>query len=99
MISWRCKRPHPADIEAQNRHPLLTPPSLSQKQALPHGLFLPWIEAEFEMSQRAAYRFINVTERYGAGKLATVATLNVKAIYELAAPSTPPEVRDEIDAG
>jgi hypothetical protein len=34
------------------------------RQALPlrepHGSFLPWIEAEFEMSQRTAYNFISV---------------------------------------
>jgi hypothetical protein len=39
------------------------------------------IAAEFDMSQRAAYRFINVAERYG-GKLASLASLNLEAIYE-----------------
>ena len=59
-------------------------------------MFLPWIEAEFEMSQSAAYRFINVAEQY-SGKLLTVGSLSPKALYELAAPSTPPEAREEIE--
>jgi hypothetical protein len=37
---------------------------IRQKNSLPHGTFLPWIEAEFDMSERAAHRF---TQRiYGA---------------------------------
>ena len=43
------------------------------------------------LSQRAAYRFIHVAEVYGS-KLTTV--VGPKALYELAAPSTPPEVRE-----
>jgi hypothetical protein len=60
---------------------------IRQKAALPHGSFLPWIAAEFDTSQRAAYRFINVAERYG-WKLASLASLNLEAIYEPAAPSS-----------
>ena len=35
------------------------------KEGLPHGSFLPWIEAEFGMSLRTAYRFMEVTKAYG----------------------------------
>lgn len=69
---------------------------IRQKQRLPHGLFLPWIEAEFGMSQSAADRFVQVARTY-AGKLPTVGNLSQTALYELAAPSTAPEVREEIE--
>jgi hypothetical protein len=62
----------------------------------PHGSFLPWIEAEFAMSERAAPRFMEVGREY-ADKSASVAGLNSAALYELAAPSTPPEVQAEVE--
>ena len=68
---------------------------MRQRKAMPR-LFLLWIRAEFDMSQSAAYRFINVAERYD-GKLPSLGSLNIEAVYELAAPSTPPEVREEIE--
>jgi hypothetical protein len=48
------------------------------------------------MSQTAAYRFIHVAERYD-DKRTTVARLGPTALYELAAPATPLEVRIEIE--
>lgn len=59
-------------------------------------MFLPWIEAEFGMSRQTAERFLNVANVYGA-KVLSVSNLNLTALYELAAPSTPPEVRELID--
>jgi hypothetical protein len=35
---------------------------IRQKAALPHGSFLPWIEAEFEMTDRTARRFMSVAD-------------------------------------
>ena len=35
------------------------------KDELPHGQFLPWIAAEFEMSDRTANDFMNVANRFG----------------------------------
>ncbi len=35
------------------------------KDELPHGQFLPWIAAEFEMSHVTATQFMNVAERFG----------------------------------
>jgi hypothetical protein len=69
---------------------------IDQKKALP-GRFLTWLELEFEMSERSAQNFMRVAEQY-AGKSATVADLSPKALYELAAPSTPLEVRIEIES-
>jgi DUF3102 family protein len=60
--------------------------------ALPHGSFLPWIEAEFEMSAKTAQKFMSVAESYG-GKNELGSNLSLSALYELAAPSTPPQVR------
>ncbi|HEU4805425.1 MAG TPA: DUF3102 domain-containing protein, partial [Nitrobacter sp.] len=69
---------------------------IRQKAALPHGSFLPWIEAEFGMSGRAANRFMNVADAYG-GKSDRLADLGLEAMYELAAPSTSPEVQAEVE--
>ena len=63
---------------------------------MPHGSFLPWIEQEFGMSDRAANRFMNVATEYGA-KSARLAGLGLEAMYELAAPSSPPEVQAEVE--
>lgn len=56
----------------------------------PHGAFLPWIDAEFEMSEPTALRFIQVASRLGTS--VTVTDLSPKVLYALAAPSTPDEV-------
>jgi hypothetical protein len=68
---------------------------IRQQKAL-NRRFQSWIELEFEMSQSAAYRFINVAERFDP-KHPTVGRLPLAALYELAAPSTPPEVREEVE--
>ena len=66
------------------------------KASLPHGSFLPWIEAEFGMSNITAQRFMQVAEVYG-GKSINVMHLPITALYELAAPKTPIEVREEVE--
>ena len=68
---------------------------IRQKAALPHGQFLPWIASEFEMHEQSARRFMQVAERYG--KSNTMLDLTPTALYELAAPSTPPEVQAEVE--
>ncbi|KNY18261.1 hypothetical protein AKG11_03780 [Shinella sp. SUS2] len=68
-----------------------------QKERLPHGMFLPWIEAEFEMSHKTATSLMNVADRF-QGKVETVSGLTVTALYELAAPSTPQPIRDQVEA-
>lgn len=68
---------------------------LAIKASLPHGSFLPWIEAEFGMSEYSARNFMRVAEVYG--KRGSVPDLPLSALYELAAPKTPVEVREEVD--
>lgn len=69
---------------------------ITVKGSIGHGNFLPWIEAEFGMGQSTADRFMQVAKVYG-GKLPTVGNLPPTALYELAAPKTPLEVREEIE--
>lgn len=69
---------------------------LSVKERIGHGNFLPWIEAEFGMTDKTAQRFMNVGRVY-AGKNDIVSNLDVTALYELAAPKTSTEVREEIE--
>ena len=59
------------------------------KEALPHGKFLPWIEAEFGMTQRTAQNFMQVSEKF---KCETVSHFGPKVLYLLSAPSTPEPV-------
>lgn len=66
------------------------------KERLPHGAFLPWIEAEFGMADRTARRFMQVAEVYG-GKSDIMANLPPTALYELAAPSMPEPVRQIVE--
>lgn len=63
------------------------------KDELPHGQFLPWIAAEFEMSERTARDFMRVHERFG-GKSAIIADFKPTILYALSAPSTPESVID-----
>lgn len=62
---------------------------LSIKGKLNHGQFLPWIEAEFQMSDRTARNFIQVASRF---KSEIISDFNPTVLYQLAAPSTPDEV-------
>ncbi|SHF04384.1 Protein of unknown function [Kaistia soli DSM 19436] len=65
------------------------------KAELGHGKFLAWIEAEFGMSRQSAERFMAVADRFGA-KMLTLGNLPVTALYELAAPSTPDDVVEDV---
>jgi len=69
---------------------------IRQKAKLPHGMFLPWIDAEFGMTDRTALNFTRVADKYGT-KSEIVSDLTASALYELAAPSTPPEIRDRVE--
>lgn len=64
------------------------------KNQLPHGQFLPWVEQHFEMTRRTATNFMSVAERFGAnGKLFPISST---VLCELASPSTPDEVVQQI---
>ncbi|ASC71012.1 hypothetical protein XM38_019610 [Halomicronema hongdechloris C2206] len=65
------------------------------RACLQYGQFDSWLQAEFGWSRRTAYNFINVYETFQ--ERANLAQLNIatSALYLLAAPSTPPEVRHD----
>lgn len=63
------------------------------KNQLPHGQFLPWIAAEFEMSKDTAQNFMNVWDRFG--KNGIIPNLRPTVLYELSAPSTPDSVIEQ----
>lgn len=56
-----------------------------------HGQFLRWIEAEFNMSDQSAHRFMHVARRL-SDKIPHDVEFQATALYALAAPSTPDEV-------
>lgn len=60
------------------------------------GGFDGWIEAEFGMSRRTAYRFINIFERFANCDNLAQLDIATSALYLLAAPSTPDEVVDQL---
>ena len=65
------------------------------KEKLPHGQFTPWLRSEFDMSLSTAQRFMRVA-RMLEDKNVTVTLLSPKALYELAAPSTDEQLRQDI---
>ena len=64
---------------------------IAVKQAIEHGKFLDWIEAECGFSIRTAENYIRAAE-FAEGKNATVAILNPATVYRLAAKSAPVEI-------
>jgi uncharacterized phage infection (PIP) family protein YhgE len=68
------------------------------KDALPYGQFLLWLEAEFEMSYRTAYRFIQVAEQL-ADRFDNLSNLSAHLLYELATPSTSDTIIEGIETG
>lgn len=63
---------------------------IAVKARLPHGQFLPWIAAEFEMSDQTAQNFMNVATRFP--QIPNNLEFKPTILYLLAAPSTPEEV-------
>lgn len=59
------------------------------KKLLGHGNFLPWIEAKFQMSHQTAANFMNAWKKFGQNPNGL--DFAPKALYLLAAPSTPEE--------
>jgi hypothetical protein len=70
---------------------------IEQKKALGHGNFLPWIEAEFGMSDDTAQNLMRIHTEYGANT-ERVRHLSYRALIALSSKSTPPEVRTEVEA-
>lgn len=63
------------------------------KERLGHGRFGEWLKAEFEWSQDTAERFMNVAKRLSS--IPHDADFEARALYLLAAPSTPLTARQE----
>jgi uncharacterized protein (DUF2267 family) len=65
------------------------------RSALKHGQFETWLKAEFGWSRRTAYNFINVYETFRERANLAQIDIATSALYLLAAPSTPQEVREQ----
>ena len=65
------------------------------KSELGHGNFLKWLQMEFEWQERSARNFMRVSEVF---KTANFADLDIapSALYLLAAPSIPEQVRHKV---
>lgn len=68
------------------------------KNKLPRGQFVLWIQSEFGMGQAAAYRFMQVASRF-KDNFINLVNLPISILYELAAPSTPETVIEEVIEG
>ncbi len=66
------------------------------KVDIPHGRFLPWLEAEFGWSQQSASNFIRVAEHFG--KLPNFSNFAPSALYALASNTVPAAIRKEFVA-
>lgn len=66
------------------------------RSRLKHGQFDVWLKAEFGWSRRTAYNFINVFEAFGERANLAQISIATSALYLLAAPSTPQEMREEV---
>jgi DNA modification methylase len=64
------------------------------RSALKHGQFEAWLKAEFGWSRRTAYNFINVYETFQERANLAQIDIATSALYLLAAPSTPSDVRE-----
>lgn len=67
------------------------------KNALGHGLFTQWLAQTFTFTARTAQRWMNAAEQYGA-KSDVASLLNSWVLQLLAAPSTPEDVREDVEA-
>lgn len=58
--------------------------------------FDAWLKGEFGLSRRTAYNFINVYKAFQENAKFAQINIDPSALYLLASPSTPQEIRDEI---
>lgn len=68
---------------------------LGIREILPSGKFIAWVETEFGISERMAQHMMNAGREFGANPK-RVTGFSDSAIYLLAAPSMPDDVREEI---
>jgi len=73
---------------------------LDAKEDFGHGFFLPWLKAEFEMSEPQAQRFMQVARRFGEEtKSIKMMDFSPTILYALASPSTPDSVVSQVQSG
>lgn len=65
------------------------------KASVPHGTFRDWIDNELKMPRTSAWRMMNVAASFKSSNLEHL-TIEPSALYLLASPSTPDELREEI---
>jgi len=68
---------------------------LDVKDSLPRGQFHIWLKAEFGWSERTARNYMALADTFGHLNPATLAGSEPTALYLLASPSTPEDVRDD----
>src|SRR5262249_12572377 len=66
------------------------------KELVGHGNWLPWLDREFGWDERTARNFMRAHELATKSEKFSDLNLPLSALYMLAAPSTPPEARDEV---
>jgi hypothetical protein len=66
------------------------------KQIVGHGGWLVWLEREFGWTDRTALNFMRVYELNGKSETISDLDLPLRALYVLAAPSTPESATTEI---
>lgn len=62
--------------------------------AMPRGLFAPWLKSEFGMSKSTAYNFMQVSRRF-EGKIPKFGILSTSVLYLLSSPDVPPDAINE----
>ena len=68
------------------------------REFLPYGSYVDWLDVEFSLSVRQAYRFISVAERLSGKSFDIMSKLPPTTLYRLAAPSTPDLAIEAIEA-
>lgn len=68
------------------------------REFLPYGSYVDWLDVEFGLSVRQAYRFISVAERLSGKSFDIMSKLPPTTLYMLAAPSTPDQAIQAIEA-
>ena len=75
---------------------------IEAKKLLGHGKFVSWLKTELNIDRKTAERFINVANMF-QGKCDIMSHLEIAeldiaptTLYEIAAPSTPTEAREEV---
>lgn len=67
------------------------------EQRYGRGRYETWLKSEFDMSQQTALRFMQVASRFEGNNL--LPSMPVSVLYELAAPSTPESIVQQVQSG